>query len=99
MAKLVHRLVWGAAVVELVAVVATAGYLVRRDAGKAVKCEAAPVVRAEAGEADEAIFWVRRGDWRYHRRSCRYVRSCRTAVRLSEAKQRWRPCPRCKPTW
>lgn len=99
MAKVLHKVIWGAAIVEFFAVVATAGYLVRREVPSSARCEAATVVRVEQEAADDPIVCVTRGSRRYHRRSCRYVRSSRTAVRVSEAKVRCRPCPRCKPAW
>jgi hypothetical protein len=98
MVKMLHRVVWGAAVVEFLAVVVTAGYLVRREAPAAGRCEAA-VVQVEREAADDPVVYVVRGSRRYHRRSCRYVRSSGTAMRVSEAKARYRPCPRCKPAW
>lgn len=99
MATVLRKVIWGAAVVECLAVVATAGYLVRREGPSSARCEAAAVVRVEQETAEDPVIYVVRGSRRYHRRRCRHVRTSRTPMRVSEAKVRFRPCPRCKPAW
>ena len=96
MTKALHKLVWSAAIVECVAVVATAAYLVRREppADAPSTCQAAPT---EQSTTPEPIVATARGDRYYHRRSCQKLGSSKRFRPLSQAQQRCRPCPRCKP--
>jgi hypothetical protein len=96
MTKVLHKLVWSAAIIECVAVAATAAYLVRRGQPPEApsQCQASPTRQSVTAEP---IVATARGDRYYHRRSCRDLSSSKRFRPLSHAQQRHRPCARCKP--
>jgi micrococcal nuclease len=71
-----------------------------REAGRGLWGEKSTTGKADpptTGDDPNVTVYVTRTGKKYHRGSCRYLRASKIPISLNEAKERYEPCPVCRP--